>query len=235
MSERIRINIGAYELSALRFDNSNTNLILALPGYTSAAVNYTKMFDHVTSNCDYDAIVLDISGHGETPGDLPETMPAQHFLEIIQVYDWVVDNNPNKEICVMGTSYGGFMATQLTKYRQFESLILRAPALYEPHLFYTRYKNIGDDSHQHKYRHSDVDFTEHPLLIRAQRFKGRTFIMQHELDDICPKRQTDAFVNAFGADSWVAPDTKHGFKESSYTAEQETRYYRQISDWLNKN
>ncbi len=233
--EAIRIQCLGYEVAADWYEGNSDEVMLVLIGHGSNKAKYRDFMDILHSETGSSALVLDYTGHGESPFDLDEIRPAQHFLEVITAFDWVAENHPGKKINVMGASYGGFMATQLTKYRSFPKLILRVPAIYPPNVFYDKTITFKEHKHFQDFRNKTTDeLLEHPLLKRANEFKGNTLVVTHELDDICPPNETSAFTCAFNADHWEAKGFRHGFGESDISEDQKKDYYQKIVEWLNK-
>lgn len=228
----MKIPLTGYEVDADLYEGSNNEVYLILIGYTSDRVRYQEFAEIINSELNASVLVLEYSGHGESPYELGEISPAQHFLEVITVYDWLKDKYSEKDINVIGTSYGAFMATQLTKYRTFPKLVLRVPAIYPPNVFYDKLKTFDKNLHFQDYRHNTKDLHEHPLLKRTSEFPGKTLVVTHELDTICPPNETGAFTKAFGADTWEAEGLKHGFADSDVTDEQKKEYFLKITDWL---
>lgn len=223
-----------YEIAADWYDGApdNSNVLLVLVGYTSNKANYRDLITALVEKTGYSALVFDYTGHGESPYLLEDLTPAQNFLEVITAYDWLVDNHPDKIISVMGTSYGGFMAIQLTKYRTPKKLVLRVPAIYSPETFYTKWKDLDQEELRHGYRADAANFVKHPLLVRAANYKGKSYVLTHELDDACPKSSTTPIAQAFGAETWEAKGFMHGLSESNFTAEQLEEYQNKIASWL---
>ena len=170
-----------------------------------------------------------------SPFDLETTRPAQHFLEVIYVFDWLRQHYPDSRIIVMGVSYGGFMATQLTKYRSFEKLVLRAPTIYKPATFYNL--NVAVKSPEAMaagmaFKKDAEALAKHPLLARASNFKGQTLVIVHEQDERVPSETTDAHIHAFGAETYVAKGFPHSF--SGVPADKIADYEKTLSTWLLK-
>lgn len=227
------IKCTGYSVKADWYEAADTNeIVLSLIGWTSNRKRYNDILSAICSKTGKSALVFDYSGHGDSPFDVNTTRPAQHFLEVICVFDYIKKNHPNAKITVMGSSYGGFLATQLTKYRAFENLILRAPAIYRPQDFY----NLAPDVHRtdatHRFRTDIEGLAKHPLLARASTFKGRTLIMVHENDEAVPRETTDAYIKAFSPDVYIAKGLPHGLHTAS--SEQIQDYQNAINNWLNK-
>lgn len=230
--KEISIACVGYDVKADWYEGSTNKVLLVLLGYTSSKDQYVQLVSFIVENTGTSALVLDYSGHGASPFNIKDLTPAQNFLEVITAFDWIKDKYPEKSVLVMGTSYGGFQATQLTKYREFDKLILRVPAIYKPSDFYTKWRDM--EIHRHDYRINTKDLDNHPLLKRASDFKGKTFVITHELDDVCPPNSTMPFVRAFNADHWEAKGLIHSFKDSIKTEEQKQEYYNKIAEWLKK-
>jgi uncharacterized protein len=231
--KRIDIKCEGYSVAADWYEADTNVVLLNLIGFNSNINKYNKMLSSIVEQTNISVLTIDYSGHGDSPFDINDLTPAQNFLEVITAFEWVKNNYPNSKIYVMGASYGGFLATQLAKYRTFEKLILRVPAIYKPENFYTAWGKYEVEEGRN-YRETAEKLVDHPLLKRASNFKGKTLVITHELDDVCPKNSTMAFVEAFKADHWDAKGFQHGFGQSDVTDEQLQEYYNKISDWLLK-
>lgn len=230
----VKIDCVGYQIAADLYEgNAGAPILLVLVGFESNKAKYQDLVNFLVKNNGLNALVLDYSGHGESPFNLMDLTPAQNFLEVITAFDWLGARYPKQEIWVMGTSYGGFLATQLTKYRSFNKLVLRVPALYKPEYFYTKWGDAHlNIDERHLYRQADKELDKHPLLQRAVSFKGKTLVVTHELDDVCPPNSTMPFVKAFNAEHWEAKGFKHGFGESNASEQQIRAYYQKVADWL---
>ncbi|MDQ3064910.1 MAG: alpha/beta hydrolase [bacterium] len=231
--KNIQIPLIGYSVDADWYKGTSGEVLLVLIGYESNKTKYREMIQVLQSQAGTSALVLNYSGHGESSFELGKIRPAQHFLEVITTFDWLAKNQPGKGINVMGTSYGGFMATQLTKYRTFPKLLLRVPAIYPPYVFYDELKTFENTKHFSEYRSkSTEELVMHPLLKRSKEFAGKTMVVTHELDDICPPNETNAFIKSFNAEHWEAKGFEHGFSISDVTEEQKQEYYLKLSEWL---
>ncbi len=230
--KKIEIDCVSYSIAADLYDNGRDKIMLVLPGWTSTKASYETFVSYIVDETKMSALVIDYTGHGESPFDAMEIRPAQHFLEVIASFDWLSEHYPQAEISVIGTSYGGYMAVQLTKYRDFANLILRVPSILAPRSFYSLNKNINRE--QERLNRRDREFlNSHPLLSRASKFKGKTLVLWHELDDAVPKRTTDKYIEIFKADSYLAKGWQHSFNNEAPEQEQIT-YKKTITDWLQR-
>jgi uncharacterized protein len=206
-------------------------ILLSLIGRTSKRTKqrYYDFLPRLSKELGITTIIFDYTGHGDSPFDIEELSPAQHFLETVKVFDWIKDNYPNRKVFVIGSSYGGFLATQLTKYRRFDGLVLRAPAIYRPVDFYTQKKHEDREATQ-LYRRDVEALASHPLLARASKFEGKVLLIVHEKDEQIPKETTDAYANAFKPEVICVEGVTHSL--DNVTQEQVDNYNQQIYDWL---
>ncbi|MDB5166449.1 MAG: alpha/beta hydrolase [Candidatus Saccharibacteria bacterium] len=220
-----------YSVKTDVYEGSEGPIILSLIGRTSNRKKqaYVDFSERMVREQGAVSVVFDYSGHGDSPFDIADISPAQHFLEVINVFDWMKSEYPDRKVIVIGSSYGGFLATQLTKYRTFDTLVLRAPAIYRPSDFYTKQKDEDKDATM-AFRQDADRLSTHPLLARASRFDGGVLLVVHENDENVPKETTNAYAKAFGADVI----TEHGFSHSlnDATPEQVAAYFEDIYGWL---
>lgn len=236
----IQIECAGYSIATDWYEGANSNKILVvLPGYSSSKAKQKFHAEAMVQNTGTSALVVDFSGHGNSPFELCDTRPAQHFLELIYVFDWLVNKYPTSVISVSGSSYGGFLAVQLTKYREFANLVLRAPAIYKPTAFYDfwseRIDNVESyNAEMKKYRQDSEALAKHPLLGRASAFKGKVLVVVHEKDEVVPSQTTDAFISAFNAEKYLAKGFSHAIDPAECDPALLTAYQAKISVWLNQ-
>lgn len=229
------IPLNGYAVKADIYEGSeNGAILLSLIGRTSRRTKqrYYDFLSSLASELGITSVIFDYTGHGDSPFDIEDISPAQHFLEVIAVFDWIKENYPNRKVFVIGSSYGGFLATQLTKYREFDGLVLRAPAIYKPSDFYTLKKNEDREATQ-EFRRNAEALATHPLLARASKFKGKVLLVVHENDEQIPKETTDAYANAFKPEVFLEKGVSHSL--DNVTEQQVADYNQRIFDWLKKS
>ncbi len=235
----IKIRCAGYEIAADWYEgNDNSRILIVLPGYSSSKARQKVHAEAMVQDTGMSALVVDFSGHGNSPFELRDTRPAQHFIELIYVFDWLKQQYPNAAVSLSGSSYGGFLAVQLTKYREFENLILRAPAIYRPSAFYDLWSKRIDDQEGYekdiaKYRRDTQTLAKHPLLARASAFKGQVLVVVHEEDEVVPRETTDSYIIAFHADSQIAEGFSHSIDKNVHNEGRLISYQDKIADWLN--
>src|SRR3990167_3116853 len=230
----VDIDCTGYSVKADIYEGSkNGAVLLSLIGRTSKRTKqrYYNFLPKLSSKLGITAVIFDYTGHGDSPFEIEDLSPAQHFLEVVKVFDWIKQQYPNRKVFVVGSSYGGFLATQLTKYRSFDGLVLRAPAIYKPSDFYTLKKNEDREATQ-KFSRDTEALAKHPLLARASKFRGKVLLVVHEKDEQIPKETTDAFANAFKPDVILVKGITHSLDDA--TPKQIDDYDQNIFDWLCK-
>lgn len=222
-----------YEIAADWYEG-NDNTLLVLPGFTSSKANYEDLVSAIVNKTGTSALVIDYSGHGESPYDIQDITISENFSEVVRAYDWIRDNYPDRTIDVMGTSYGGYFAAMLAGVRDVRKLILRVPANYDPKDLYTPWSRLDREQIRNEYRADPKNFDNHPVLAKGPPFKGDAYVLTHEFDGACPKSSTDPYIKAFNAESWEAKGFVHGLGKSNFTEEQLEEYQNKIAEWLTK-
>lgn len=242
--KRIDIDCPGYKIAADWYEGDQDNIVLVLPAYTSSRARIKDIVQTICDGTGSAALAIDYSGHGDSPFELRDTRPARHFLEAITAFDWIKKNYPDAHITVFGPSYGGFLATQLTKYRAFDKLILRVPAIYKPDTFYDLWAKRLDSPESYNkeilaYRSDEAELMKHPLFVRASSFKGKTLVAVHEDDEMVPKTTTDMFIKTFHADSFTQSGFVHNIgdavNEDRVSQEDLDEYKQKYVSWLKQN
>ena len=90
MSKQIEIPQLSYALQADWHDGqSSDQIILTFVGFGSSKKSNHDFAAKLVEMTGASALVIDLSGHGESPFDINKTTPAQHLLEATRVYDWL--------------------------------------------------------------------------------------------------------------------------------------------------
>jgi esterase/lipase len=219
--------------------SSLSEVLLVLIGYDSTRTKQIALVSALVEKTGMSALVIDYSGHGDSPFAIDETRPAQHFLDAVCAYDWIKSTYPDSSISVIGASYGGYLASRLVSYRTVSKLVLRVPAIYEESEFYSlnRGRLKGNELNHiqaNEYRRNSELLIQNPLLKSAHDFKGKALVVIHENDDLVPIETTSAYVKAFGADTYLAKGFIHSINESQISEDRFIEYQDYLSNWLQK-
>lgn len=232
--KQISIPITNYPIKADWHEGTNKNdIILTFVGFGSSKKNNSEFVANIVTSTGFSVLVVDLSGHGESPFDVNDTMPAQHILEATKTYDWIVATYPDSTIHAMGTSYGGFVAAYLTRFRPVEKLVLRTPAIYEPKDFYTAHQHI-DKLAAREYRKNSNALNNHPLFLQEPISTPSTLLVVHGNDASVPTETTDVYGKKFSATSYVAEGFVHAFRDPSNPQDRVADYYSTVSNWFVK-
>ena len=233
----IQLECLGYSRPGTFYDNDSDTIIFALTGRTASRASFGYMAEAIAQKTGYSAFMFDYSGHGcDTGGmDWKQISPAEQFIEVIHAFDWIRQIHPDKKIYVFGTSFGGYLATQLTKYRQFDKLVLAAPAIYTPDSFYDPASKTHGGVVTAEYRADYTELMKHPLLKRAaDRFTNPVAVVVHGDDEHIPATVTDAYIESFGADSITVSELPHSTEEPMLVDAMLDTYQNNIAEWLKK-
>lgn len=220
-----------YDLHADFYEGSDpSRILLNCIGWTSAKDRHPQILETIVELTGMSAITFNYSGHGDTDVDPLELRPAQHVLETITVFDWITAHYLETQISAMGNSYGSFMVANLALYRDFRSLVLRAPAIYPPEALYTPNRAIDRPAIEKGYRTDAAALAQHPVFALGRQFSGQALVIAHELDDVVPPTTSKAYAEGFTADYVIAPRTPHISHGAS--ASDQANYYKLVGNWL---
>ena len=232
MSKQIEIPQLSYALQADWHDGqSSDQIILTFVGFGSSKKSNHDFAAKLVEMTGASALVVDLSGHGESPFDINETTPAQHLLEATKAYDWLKQNYPDSNVYVMGTSYGGFIAAYLTRFREVSKLILRTTAIYEPSMFYTMHQDI-DKLLVREYRRDSQQLKRHSLFLQSPIITPSTLLVIHGNDASIPTQTTDVYCEEFSATSYTAEGFVHAFRDPSNPKDNIDEYFSTIANFI---
>lgn len=234
MIKQIIISCTEYSIMADWHEGNGTpGVLLTFVGFGSSKKSNSDFVARVVADTGLSALVVDLSGHGESPFNVNVTTPAQHIQEAVAAYDWILSNYPDVSIHVMGTSYGGFVSAFLSKYRAVEKLILRTPAIYEPSSLFTQHQFI-DKIQVREYRKNVSEVERHPLFVQDGVADSKTLLIVHGEDKSVPQETTDVYRDKFDAELYIAEGFAHPFRDPSNPQEGVEPYYAQIASWLSR-
>jgi uncharacterized protein len=234
MPKKLSIPCGGYEILADLYEAGTEKVCLLLHGYASRREHEAQLAQAIIDGSNATVLVIEYSGHGDSPFRLEDTTPAQHLLEVVHGFDYLRAVYPASEITVMGGSYGGFFAAQLTQYRSFEKLILIAPAIYEPQTFYDTWSERIQNPDNYlktalQYRGDAERLAQHPLFSQLQKYQGKSLVMVHDSDEMIPVQTTDAYIRSLTPTVFIAKGWTHVANPDF----DRTEYYRTLMNHIN--
>jgi uncharacterized protein len=162
-------------------------------GRGSSQVRYTDRAEELVQ-AGFITLIFSFRGCGDSDGEFKDQTLEMGHQDALAAYDFLFkqDSIDKNRIGVYGGSYGGYHASLLTKDRAINSLVLSVPALYLNSEWEVVPETMSEEHTQ--YRNGD-DFSDNSSIKAIAEYTGLLLLIQHELDDICPKEQTDAFFD----------------------------------------
>jgi len=145
----------------------------------------------------YVCLTVALRGNGSN-GDINILTRNDFLNDVIAAYDYLLTNEPVnlKKICVIGESFGSYMASILSREREIENLILRVPTDFpnegfydKPHINYAGFASIEWKRQVHSYEESFA-------LQAIHNFNRKILIIASENDKIVPMQTTKNYLNA---------------------------------------
>lgn len=143
-------------------------------------------------------LTFDLRGHARTDSQQETVSREDNLRDVLAAFDELV-NHPSVDasaIAVVGSSYGGYLATILTTLRPVKWLALRVPALYKDAGWALPKKQLHKDPDLPAYRRRHVRWQDNRALKACANFKGDILIVESEKDDTVPHRTIENYVEA---------------------------------------
>ena len=166
-------------------------------------------------------LTFDLGGHAGTQ-PLRETVSRESNLhDVVVAYD-ALAAHPSVDasaIAVVGSSYGGYLATILTSIRPVSWLALRVPALYIDTGWELPKLQLHQDQDLRTYRRSFVEAATNRALRACGAFRGDVLLIESEQDDLVPpaviKSYRAACTQARSLTYRCIPAADHGLSDET--------------------
>lgn len=168
--------------------------VVIFHGRGSQKTRYTDRAEEL-ARAGFITLVFSFRGCGESDGDFKNQTPAMGYEDALAGYDFLISDLrvDRDHIGVWGGSFGGYMATLITKDRPVHSLILAAPAIYKNEWWNTVLESLPEDENQ-GYR-DGKDFSDNNAINAIENYVGSVLLVRHEQDNVCPVHQTQYYLN----------------------------------------
>ncbi|MCI8210982.1 permease [Pseudomonas sp. S25] len=143
-------------------------------------------------------LTFDLRGHERTHEMRGKVSREQSLADLLAAYDRLISHPAvdNDAIAVIGSSYGGYLATILSSMRPVKWLALRVPALYWDADWQMPKQELDRDKLAH-YRRSAVTAADNRALAACKEFKGDVLLIESEQDDYVPHATLMSYRGAF--------------------------------------
>lgn len=134
------------------------------------------------------ALTFDLRGHARTQ-DLQKTVTREDNLhDVCAAYDALVRQRgvDASAVAVIGSSYGGYLASILTTVRPVRWLVLRAPALYKDSEWSLPKDQLRKLQELDAYRRMPASPADTRALRACHQYKGHALLVESERDAIIP-------------------------------------------------
>jgi uncharacterized protein len=180
------------------------------------------------------SLTFDFRGHADKLPQKDTVSRESNLRDALAAYDTLVRHpqvDPSS-IAVIGSSYGGYLATILTTLRPVRWLALRVPALYMDTGWDMPKTQLHKDQDLDAYRQSLIEARENRALSACAAFGGDVLIVESEKDDIIPhaviSNYLEAFIKPHSLTYRVISGADHGLS----AGEHQRAYTALLVKWL---
>jgi pimeloyl-ACP methyl ester carboxylesterase len=143
-------------------------------------------------------LTFDLRGHASAEARLSQVTREDNLRDLLAAYDRLrrhpaIDSDA---IAVVGTSYGGYLATILTTLRPVKWLALRVPAIYRDAQWTTPKRQL-DKADIALYRSQFIPKAENRALRACAEFRGDVLLVESEHDEHVPHATIMSYRAAF--------------------------------------
>ncbi|WP_034267459.1 alpha/beta hydrolase [Haloechinothrix halophila] len=193
--------------------------LLFVHGYGSDRRRQTLRATEVSQRLGHTGLAVDLSGHGDSPGDLRQCTRQDHLRDVVAAYDALAAAEDVERIGVCAASYGAYLSCLLLGERPIERLLLRAPALY--------IDAEGPDPESRQHLRALID--TNAALANLAAFDGDTLVLESEHDEVISQRSIEAYLHAARHGTHrVLAGARHALTDDASNA----AFLAEIIDWF---
>lgn len=176
---------------------------------------------------------FDLRGHARDDRRRDYVTRDDGLADVIAAYDFLAGQSEvdPSAIAVVGTSYGGYLATLLTQERAVNWLALRVPALY-PDAHWEVPKAALNKQEVLDYRNLFRSPTEDRALRACSRFEGDVLIVESEHDDHVPHTAIASFIAAFRQANSLSYRVMKGADHALQDETERAAYNGLLVNWI---
>lgn len=143
-------------------------------------------------------LTFDLRGHANAEARLSRVSRRDNLRDVLAAYDRLRSHPAidSDAIAVVGTSYGGYLATILTSLRPVKWLALRVPAIYRDEEWEAPKRRL-DKADIARYRSQLIPAAENRALRACSEFRGDVLLVESEHDEHVPHATIMSYRAAF--------------------------------------
>ena len=173
--------------------------ILFVHGWTGDQENSFQYAKALTT-LGYICLLFDMRGHGKSEGNIETFTIKDFFDDVLAAYEFLLNVNgvDEKNISVVGSSFGAYLLPLLSNRKKLKNLVLRAPADYPIDIFDKPKMQNSDSTNPElvRWRKELKKPTESLSLQSLSKFSGNILIIESGKDDVVPHETILNYVNA---------------------------------------
>jgi dienelactone hydrolase len=179
-------------------------------------------------------MTFDLRGHAQYIERANVVTRDDNLRDLVAAYDFLaglrlVDRN---SVCVIGSSYGGYLAAILTTLREVRWLALRAPALYKDADWTKPKRALHADPDLLAFRRRTVTPEENRALAACAGFRGDVLIVESEHDEVVPHPVAVNYVSAFAQARSLTSRVIQGADHALSSNEAAKSYSSLLGNWI---
>ncbi|SQG00383.1 prolyl oligopeptidase [Paucimonas lemoignei] len=180
-------------------------------------------------------LTFDLRGHERTHEMRAKVSREQSLADLLAAYDRLVSHPAvdSDAIAVIGSSYGGYLATILSSMRPVKWLALRVPALYWDADWEMPKQELDRDKLAH-YRRSAVTAADNRALAACKEFHGDVLLIESEQDDYVPHATLMSYRSAFEQAHSLTYRLVDGADHALSSDLSQSLYSSMLTNWISE-
>jgi len=181
-------------------------------------------------------LTFDLRGHANTQDQLKTVTREDNLTDLVAAYDALLRQRgvDASAIAVVGSSYGGYLATILTELRRVRWLVLRVPALYKDSEWTRPKDQLRRLQQLDAYRRLPVKTEDSRALRACAGYQGDVLIVQSEHDSIIPAQVIANYRQAFTQTASLTCQVLEGADHALSTEAFQQAYTTLLVSWLSE-
>jgi len=180
-------------------------------------------------------LTFNLSGHGASEGDIRKLTRKDYLNDILTAYDYLknLENVDEDKIGVVGGSFGGYLASILTRKCSIKWLVLRAPANYInkgfedlPQVQYPEKRFIN------VWKQTEHNYHETVSLESLHEYPHKVLIVESEKDEMVPHQTIMSYVNAVKDKSKLKHIVMEGADHAIHSEKYQQEFINILKEWF---